>query len=214
MVDLGNPFDNKVVGYIPTAYFPTSIAYDAASKQLVVADDKGVGANTIPGSAEGVPTSAGAFNTHYEAGRVSLIPLPNARKLAQYTEQVIDNNRWSSFNPNIAVGPEFIDRYARPVPVPKHIGEPSLIKHVFLIIRSSAICRKARAVRASPFSRPARRTSTRSSSASRFSTMSTPRAGNRRTDIRGSRRRDRFILTTSCRPTGSAAIRVATAMTL
>jgi YVTN family beta-propeller protein len=137
VIDLANPFHNQVVGYIPTAYFPTSIAYDAANKQLVVADDKGVGANTIPGSAQGVPTSAGAFNTHYEAGRVSLIPLPNARQLAEYTEQVINNNHWSSFNPNIAVGPEFADRDARPVPLPKHIGEPSLIKHVFLIIKEN-----------------------------------------------------------------------------
>jgi YVTN family beta-propeller protein len=136
VIDLANPFHNQVVGYIPTAYFPTSIAYDAVKKQLVVADDKGVGANTIPGSAEGVPTSAGAFNTHYEAGRVSLIPLPNARQLAEYTEQVMKNNHWS-LNPNIFVGPEFANRSARPVPVPQHIGEPSSIKHVFLIIKEN-----------------------------------------------------------------------------
>jgi YVTN family beta-propeller protein len=136
VVDLADRSDNQVVGYIPTAYFPTSIAYDAANKQLVVADDKGVGASTIPGSAEGVPTSAGAFNTHNEAGRVSLIPLPNARQLGQYTEQVIDNNHWSA-NPNILVGPEFVDRSAQPVPVPKHIGEPSKIKHVFLIVKEN-----------------------------------------------------------------------------
>jgi YVTN family beta-propeller protein len=137
VADLSSPFSHHVVGYIPTAYFPTSIAYDAVNKQLVVADDKGVGANTIPGSAEGVPTSAGAFNTHYEAGRVNLIPLPNAHQLAEYTEQVINNNHWSAFNPNIFVGPEFANRFARPVPVPEHIGEPSVIKHVFLIIKEN-----------------------------------------------------------------------------
>jgi YVTN family beta-propeller protein len=137
VIDVSNPFVNPVVGYIPTAYFPTSITYDAANKQLVVADDKGVGANTIPGSAEGVPTSAGAFNTHYEAGRVSLIPLPNASQLAGYTKQVMNNNHWTTYNPNIFVGPEFANRFARPVPVPKHIGEPSVIKHVFLIVKEN-----------------------------------------------------------------------------
>jgi YVTN family beta-propeller protein len=137
VIDLASPSANQqIVGYIPTAYFPTSIAYDAVNKQLVVADDKGVGANTIPGSAEGVPTSAGAFNTHYEAGRVSLIPLPNAHQLAVYSEQVINNNHWK-FNPNISVGAEFVDSSARPVPVPQHIGEPSTIKHVFLIIKEN-----------------------------------------------------------------------------
>ncbi len=34
---------HPVIGYIPTGYFPTSIAYDKARKQLVVADDKGLG---------------------------------------------------------------------------------------------------------------------------------------------------------------------------
>jgi len=34
---------NPVIGYIPTGYFPTSIAYDKEQKQLIVADDKGLG---------------------------------------------------------------------------------------------------------------------------------------------------------------------------
>jgi YVTN family beta-propeller protein len=36
--------DDAVMGYIPTAYFPTSIAYDSARHELIVADDKGIGA--------------------------------------------------------------------------------------------------------------------------------------------------------------------------
>ena len=123
---------NPVIGYIRTAYFPTSIAYDAAGKQLVVADDKGLGAQGSIGSAQGVSS----FNTHQDTGVVNLIQLPNADQLVKYTRQVIENNHWN-LTTNIEVGPEFVDRNAKPAAVPKHIGEPSLIKHVFLIIKEN-----------------------------------------------------------------------------
>src|SRR4029077_10095835 len=54
---------NAVIGYIPTGYFPTSIAWDKAQKQLVVADDKGL----VPQ----VPAHSGVlagYNTHQDTG--------------------------------------------------------------------------------------------------------------------------------------------------
>ncbi|MBW8870053.1 MAG: YncE family protein, partial [Acidobacteriales bacterium] len=123
---------NPVIGYIPTAYFPTSIAYDKGARQLVIVDDKGLGAQGSIGTAQGVS----GFNTHQEGGTANLIPLPNAEQLASYTKQVIENNHWN-LTTNIEVGPQFVDKNARPVAVPKHIGEPSLIKHVFLIIKEN-----------------------------------------------------------------------------
>lgn len=132
VVNLQGRDANPVIGYIPTGYFPTSIAYDQAQGQLVVADDKGLGARGSIGSAQGVF----AFNTHQDTGVVNLISLPNADRLAGYTKQVIENNHWN-LTTNIEVGPELVDRNAKPVAVPKHIGEPSLIKHVFLIIKEN-----------------------------------------------------------------------------
>ena len=123
---------NPVIGYIPTAYFPTSIAYDKGARQLVIVDDKGLGAQGSIGTAQGVS----GFNTHQEGGTANLIPLPNAEQLASYTKQVIENNHWN-LTTNIEVGPQFVDKNAKPVAVPKHIGEPSLIKHVFLIIKEN-----------------------------------------------------------------------------
>jgi YVTN family beta-propeller protein len=130
-IDLTNDSANPVMGYIPTAYFPTTIAYDKATRQLVVSDDKGVGAQGSIGTAHGVS----AFNTHQETGVVNLIPLPSRSQLAQMTQQVISNNHWDSAN--IHVGPEYANTAAAPVAVPAHIGEPSLIKHVFLIIKEN-----------------------------------------------------------------------------
>ena len=122
---------HPVLGYIPTGYFPTSIAYDKVQKQLVVADDKGLGTH-VPARSGGLS----GFNTHHDTGTVNLIPLPNADQLARFSKQVFDNNHWN-LTTNIEVGPEYIDAHAVPVAVPRHIGEPSLIQHVFLIIKEN-----------------------------------------------------------------------------
>ncbi|GGF12551.1 phosphoesterase [Aliidongia dinghuensis] len=131
VIPLAGPDAHKVKGYIPTAYFPTSIAYDAAHNQLVVNDDKGVGAQGVLGSAHGVK----GFNTHEEAGVVNLIPLPTERQLDQMTAQVIKNNHWDS--KYVDVRHDRADRGRAPVAIPAHVGEPSLIKHVFLLIKEN-----------------------------------------------------------------------------
>ena len=131
VVDLTSDSGNPVLGYIPTLYFPTTIAYDAATKSLVVANDKGLGAQGSIGTAQGVQ----GFNSHQETGTVSLIPIPTASQLAGYTKQVIANNHWNSAN--IYAGPQYANPSARPVAIPQHIGEPSLIRHVFLIIKEN-----------------------------------------------------------------------------
>jgi YVTN family beta-propeller protein len=123
---------NPVIGYIPTAYFPTSITYDKAQKQLVIADDKGLGSRGTTTMKDGVI----GYNTHADTGAVNLIPEPNANDLAKYSKQVFENNHWN-LTTNIEVGKEYIDTKAAPVAIPRHIGEPSLIKHVFLIIKEN-----------------------------------------------------------------------------
>ncbi|HEY4088984.1 MAG TPA: hypothetical protein VGM43_23810 [Bryobacteraceae bacterium] len=130
VVNLQGRDAHPVIGYIPTGYFPTSITWDKAQKQLVVADDKGMGTH-VP-----LPNGRAGFSTHQDTGAVNVIPLPNASELAKFTKQVFDNNQWN-LTTNIEVGPEFVDKNAAPVAVPRHIGEPSLIRHVFLIIKEN-----------------------------------------------------------------------------
>ena len=123
---------NPVLGYIPTAYFPTSIAWDKSARQLVIADDKGLGSRGTSTTVKGVT----GFNTHADTGVLNLIPLPNSAQLARWSKQVFANNHWD-LTTNIAVGPDYIDPHATPVAIPRHIGEPSLIKHIFLIIKEN-----------------------------------------------------------------------------
>lgn len=132
VVNLQGRDANPVIGYIPTGYFPTSITYDKARKQLVIADDKGIGSRGSTTITNGVA----GYNTHADMGVVNLIPEPEAAVLARFSKQVFENNHWN-LTTNIEVGKEFIDPHAAPVAVPKHIGEPSLIKYVFLIIKEN-----------------------------------------------------------------------------
>ena len=133
VVNLQGRDAHPVIGYIPTGYFPTSIAYDKARKQLVVADDKGLGSRRRRSH---LGKASPALVRMMDTGTVNLIPLPNANQLARFSKQVFDNNHWN-LTTNIEVGPEYVDAHAAPVAVPRHIGEPSLIKHVFLIIKEN-----------------------------------------------------------------------------
>jgi YVTN family beta-propeller protein len=132
VVNLQGRDAHPVIGYIPTGYFPTSISYDKVLKQIVVADDKGLGSRGGVGKQQGVT----GFVTHADTGVVNLIALPNATQLAAFSRQVFDNNHWN-LTTNIEVGPKYVNPAAAPVAIPRHIGEPSLIKHVFLIIKEN-----------------------------------------------------------------------------
>ena len=131
VVDLSQTATKPVLGMIPVAFAPASVVLDAVHNQLVVANDKGIGARLSFETDHGVT----AYNTHQDNGTVSLVPVPNKTQLALNTEQVRKNNHWDlAANIASAGNP---DPNAAPVAIPAHIGEPSLIKHVFLIIREN-----------------------------------------------------------------------------
>jgi YVTN family beta-propeller protein len=136
VIDLKSTEKESVLGLIPTAYAPSSVVLDEKDLTLIVANDKGVGTKGIPpqnsfGTAHGVTS----YNTHQDLGTVSIITAQDLGNLANDTNQVFLNNHWdlkrnigtaSGGNPNV-----------KAVAIPKNIGDPSLIKHVFLIIREN-----------------------------------------------------------------------------
>jgi YVTN family beta-propeller protein len=131
VVDLSGSNEKPVLGLIPVAFAPASVALDKANNQLIVANDKGVGTLYSTETDHGVTGK----NSHQDNGTVSIVKIPSKTQLAAYTMTVYQNNHWDlagniadAGNPNPA---------ATPVALPAHIGEPSLIKHVFLIIREN-----------------------------------------------------------------------------
>jgi len=121
----------SVSGMIPVAYAPASVVLDATDKKLIVANDKGIGTRYSYECDHGVC----GYNTHQDNGTISIVPVPNTKTLAAMTKQVFVNNHWDlTQNIQSAAGG---NPNAQPVALPAHIGDPSLIKHVFLIVREN-----------------------------------------------------------------------------
>src|SRR5215469_7504398 len=131
VVDLKDDDRHPVIGMIPVAYAPSSVVLNAANNTLLVANDKGIGTRNSFETDYGVSS----YNTHQDNGTVSIVPVPNRGTLEAMTRQVFQNNHWDLVqNIQSASGG---NPKAKPVAIPASIGDPSLIKHVFLIIREN-----------------------------------------------------------------------------
>ncbi|MDX6457332.1 MAG: hypothetical protein QOE55_1029 [Acidobacteriaceae bacterium] len=131
VVNLNAPPKRAVMGMIPVAYAPSSVVLDKADNKLIVANDKGVG--TLYSFETDYKVTD--YNTHQDNGTVSIIPLPNSATLTAMTAQVFENNHWDlTENIKSAAGGT---QDTQAVAIPAKIGDPSLIKHVFMIIREN-----------------------------------------------------------------------------
>ena len=131
VVDLSNGATNPVMGMIPVAYAPSSVVLDKSDDVLIVANDKGIGARDSFECDYGVCD----YNTHQDNGTVSIVPVPSSGDLAAMTKQVFDNDHWDlAKNISSAAGGS---PKVKPTAIPAKIGDPSLIKHVFLIVREN-----------------------------------------------------------------------------
>jgi YVTN family beta-propeller protein len=135
---------SPILGMIPVGYAPSSVVLDETDNVLLVANDKGLGTTgygvaTPPNSSaeNSYSTNYGVsdFNTHQDLGTVSIVPVPNHQNLDEETKQVYQNNHWDlAENISSAAGG---NPNTKPVAIPKKIGDPSKIKHVFVIIREN-----------------------------------------------------------------------------
>jgi YVTN family beta-propeller protein len=131
VVNLANGVSNPVLGMIPVAYAPSSVVLDGSTNTLIVANDKGIGTRFSFECDYGVCD----YNTHQDNGTVSIVPVPDSTTLAMMTSRVYMYNHWD-LTPNIQSASGGNPRNT-PVALPARIGDPSLIKHVFLIIREN-----------------------------------------------------------------------------
>jgi YVTN family beta-propeller protein len=133
-----------VIGMIPVGYAPSSVVLEKNDNVLIVGNDKGLGTT---GYGVAPPPTATAensyatefgvtdFETHQDLGTVSIIHVPSANTQDAMTRQVFTNNHWDlAENIWSAAGGK---PWKKPVAIPAKIGDPSLIKHVFVIIREN-----------------------------------------------------------------------------
>ena len=129
------------LGLLPTGWYPADVAVDYARRRIVVANDKGVGSpgesgadvlgtRGLVGHSVSVGTAASVLA---HRGSVSLMPFPGQQDLRSGTGIVSTNNAWA-----YATASRDAARIGVPaVPVPERVGEPSLIKHVFYVIKEN-----------------------------------------------------------------------------
>ncbi|GAA1906587.1 alkaline phosphatase family protein [Lapillicoccus jejuensis] len=122
-------------GLIPTGSYPSGIGFSASLKRLVVASEQGLGSVGAPGTIdEGVGTTPATAHLGYNfVGTVQTLPVPTNAQMAQWTKQVFADNQWNGLVERNRAG----SGNAKPVPVPLHVGDPSTIKHVFLIVKEN-----------------------------------------------------------------------------
>ncbi len=129
----------RVKGLIPTGWYPTAVALAESDDLLLVANGKGLGSKPNPrGPQPGVNYPRTVPELQYIGrlfpGTVSLIALPNDRELRDYTEQVVRNNGFETVEGTSAAvtAPD-----VSPRAVPRRVGEPSLVRYVFYIIKEN-----------------------------------------------------------------------------
>lgn len=124
------PRETKLLGLIPTGWFPSGIVFDARGKKLCVANLKGIAAKTEKGK---LGVVGFGFNTKQHGGSLSIIPVPSKAALAAHTHNALANLRYPLLA-QIKLPPR-PDR--APAPVPERAGEPSVFKHVIYIIKEN-----------------------------------------------------------------------------
>lgn len=134
VVDVSQPGHSISRGYIPTGWYPTAVYLNGngSRARLVIANGKG--AKSQPNAAQwrdsrqsGRKGLGDSKNPAYIAallqGTVSVLPLPEGRKLASYSEQVYQNSPYASTRPMASP----------PIPTGQHCP----IRHVIYIIKEN-----------------------------------------------------------------------------
>ncbi|GAB3416393.1 bifunctional YncE family protein/alkaline phosphatase family protein [Flindersiella endophytica] len=122
-------------GLIPTAWYPGTLHFDNALGKLVIANQYGVGALGADRTVSQGPGTTPATDHHVysDKGSVQLVAPPTPQQISEYTAQVFSNNQWNGLAERNAKGSPKV----APKAVPTRVGDPSTIKHVFLIVREN-----------------------------------------------------------------------------
>jgi len=132
MVDISKPGQSRVLGFVPTGWYPTSVLFSRDGSDLFVLSGKGLTSMANPrGAQAGVPTGEGQYSGSMLEGALSIVPTPSVAALAAYTKTVYALTPYSDATrlaPASAPGAS---------PIPRRVGDVSAIKHVFYVIREN-----------------------------------------------------------------------------
>ena len=135
VIDISERGKSRIIGLIPVGWYPTALALNKDETKLYVANAKGMFSKPNPKgprpdvkNQKDVEYIGGLFN-----GTVSVISIPDEKKLASLTKQTIRNNGFSEVEKKLMEK----ERSVKPTAVPRRPGEPSLIRYVIYIIKEN-----------------------------------------------------------------------------
>ncbi|MFJ9854450.1 alkaline phosphatase family protein [Streptomyces sp. NPDC101150] len=111
------------VGLLPTDYFPSEIT--TVGKQVLVSNTRGIDARRT--------NPSGAHGTHDTTSSLQRFTLPDDNIIRSKTAKVFQQNGWMGGSVKKTDGKS----RAKPVAVPQRLGDPSTIKHLFLIVKEN-----------------------------------------------------------------------------
>lgn len=128
--DVETPGNSKSLGFIPTGWYPTSVK--VWKNNIWIANGKG--ANSMANPKGPNPYLKRTDSTQYIGalfkGTLSIVPEPGLQELSIFSSAVYNNSPYNKEIEKIAKGEEGN-------PIPRKLGDPSPIKHVFYIIKEN-----------------------------------------------------------------------------
>ncbi|MGA8113983.1 MAG: bifunctional YncE family protein/alkaline phosphatase family protein [Actinocatenispora sp.] len=120
------------IGLLPTDYYPQDVT--TVGGNVLVTNLRGIGERgpqrTIDKGPGTVPATG--HNSHDSTGTLQRFVLPDDSVIARATDRVFHQNGWDDHSVDKGTG----DSVA-PAPVPMRLGERSVIKHVFLLVKEN-----------------------------------------------------------------------------
>jgi YVTN family beta-propeller protein len=135
-VDKKDPRDPaSYIGLLPTDYFPENVS--TVKGQIVVTNTRGIDARgpALTFNKGQGTTAATGHGTHSTTASLTRFTLPSDKQIQKYTPAVFAQNGWDASSVKQAQGNDGGNQPA--VAIPQRIGDPSAIKHVFLLIKEN-----------------------------------------------------------------------------
>jgi DNA-binding beta-propeller fold protein YncE len=89
VVDVRRPGESRPLGFIPTGWYPTGVAFDPAGGRLLVLSGKGLAPAANPRGPQPVSvTSDAQYVGGLLGGALSVLPRPGGEALAEMTARV------------------------------------------------------------------------------------------------------------------------------
>jgi DNA-binding beta-propeller fold protein YncE len=130
-VDISHPGSSRVMGFIPTGWYPTGVLFSQDASKIYVLSGKGLASMpNVRGPQAGFAGGDGQYVGSSLEGSLSILDTPDDAALQKYTRTVYDVTPYTDAT-------RLAPADASDSAIPRRVGDPSPIAHVFYVIREN-----------------------------------------------------------------------------